>query len=370
MARGRGRNAVKAEEGPAFILADDDAEEDEAGGAPSASQFEFFSQAPDRSQFLDPARNSEVRKLEALNPAARNRVVTDLSRLLLFKGLNGDVIDKTKDCAEAMGDLRGERVQNAALNEAEARLRDVFGFSVMRIPVKMEDDLPNRFQNRLYLINDVVDDAHGTHSLNIHSAHADSTVERGVLMMILAFAFCKGVSQVRSGKMKGAGKKTRWITEHHLYSLMHRVDENIPSEPPSAEGKKRSRAGGRRRSLDPGQEEGVGQTPDIDALLERFVALDYLLRDKIEEPEAGRESLAGEDGHVVAYALGPRAAMEIGRKQIISFCSTVLDEQPDPTMLKEVEEDEEESEDEDDEEEEEEVEEEAEPEKGRKRSRK
>ena len=33
----------------------------------------------------------------------------------------------------------------------------------------------------------------------------------------------------------------------------------------------------------------VGQTPDVGSLLERFVALDYLLRDKIEEPEAGRK---------------------------------------------------------------------------------
>ena len=150
--------------------------------------------------------------------------------------------------------------------------------------------------------------------------------------------------------MKGAGKKTRWITEHHLYSLLHRVDENIPSEPPSTDGKKRSRmstGGGGRKSLgnimDADGEGGVGQTPDIDVLLEKFVQLDYLLRDKIEEPDAaGRESsLAGEDGKVTAYALGPRAAMEVGRKQIIYFCSNILDEQPDPTMLAEVDEDEE-----------------------------
>mmetsp|Transcript_11502 Transcript_11502/g.20685 ORF Transcript_11502/g.20685 Transcript_11502/m.20685 type:complete len:355 (-) Transcript_11502:835-1899(-) len=353
---------------PSFILADDAVQDDKAAISHPLSQFEFCSQAPDRSQFLDLPRESEIRKLDSLNPAARNRIVTDLSRILLFKGFNGDAIDKTKACAEALGDMKGERVQNAMLNEAEARLRDVFGFSVKKVPEKMEEDLPARFKNRLYLINDVADDADGTHSLNIHSAHVDSTVEKGVLMMILAFAFCKGASQVRSGIMKGAGKKTRWITEHHLYSLMHRVDENIPSEPPSVEGKKRSRTGGGRRSLDAtGPEGGVGQTPDIDTLLERFVAVDYLLRDKIEETEAGRESLAGEDGKVTAYAMGPRAAMEVGRKQIIYFCSNVLDEQPDPTMLKEVDEDEEEEEED---EEEEEVEEEVETKKGKKRSRK
>mmetsp|Transcript_18273 Transcript_18273/g.29734 ORF Transcript_18273/g.29734 Transcript_18273/m.29734 type:complete len:377 (+) Transcript_18273:80-1210(+) len=350
MARSRGRNTTAA----SFILADDQNSNDDDGNAahdgPSSqcsqqhppSQFEFSQQAPDRSQILDTARSSEKNKLECLNPAARNRIVTDLSRILLFKGFNGDPIDRTKVSAEALGGTSKERVMNAALNEAEARLKDVFGFSVRRVPEKMETDLPVRFKNRLYLINDVADDGDGTHSLNIHSAHHDSTIEKGVLMMILAFAFCKGSSQVRSGIMKGAGKKTRWITEHHLYSLMHRVDENIPSEPPSVEGKKRSRSsgGGGRRSLDASSPNGgVGQTPDVDTLLERFVSLDYLLRDKIEEP--GEGAFAGEDGKVIAYAMGPRAAMEVGRKQIIYFCSNVLEEQPDLTMLAEVDEDEE-----------------------------
>ena len=140
---------------------------------------------------------------------------------------------------------------------------------------------------------------------------------------------------VTSGQMKGAGKQTRWITEHHLYGLMHRVDENIPAEPPSAEGRKKSRSS--RKSLSPDDADGgVGQTPDIDALLERFVQLDYLLRDKIEEPDGREGSTQSEDGKVTAYAMGPRAAMEVGRKQIIYFCSNVLDEQPDPTMLAEV----------------------------------
>jgi len=378
-ARGRGNsnNASITKTEPAFILADDDvASHDEAAGTSvPLSQFEFCSQAPDRSQVLDTARDSEKIKLDKINPAARNRVVTDLSRLLLFKGFSGDAIDKTKVCAEALGDqMKKERVQNAVLNEAEARLRDVFGFTVGKVPEQMEKDLPARFKNRLYLFNGVTDDADGTHSLNIHSANDESKVEKGVLMTILAFAFCKGASQVRSGVMKGAGKKTRWITEHHLYSLMHRVDENIPQEPPSAEGKKRSRSsvGGGRHSLgSPAPEGGVGQTPDIDALLDRFVSMDYLLRDKIDEPEAGREAFAGDDSKVIAYAMGPRAAMEVGRKQIIYFCSNVLDEQPDPTMLAEIEEGEQENEEEEEDEEEEEEGEEdkVETKKGKKRDR-
>jgi hypothetical protein len=265
-----------------------------------------------------------------------NRAITDLSRTILFKGLSGDVIDKTKCVSEALGDgMENEHVATAVLSEAEKRLRNVFGFAIREVPAKMEDDLPSQFGNRLYLINDVVDDSDGTHSLNIHCSHVKSSVERGVLIMILAFAFCKGTEMVTSGQMKGAGKQTRWITEHHLYGLMHLVDENIPAEPPSAEGRKKSRSS--RKSLSPDDADGgVGQTPNIDALLERFVQLDYLLRDKIEEPDGREGSTQSEDGKVTAYAMGPRAAMEVGQRQIIYFCANVLDEEPDPTMLAEV----------------------------------
>ena len=102
-------------------------------------------------------------------------------------------------------DFRKDRVGTAALEEAETRLMDVFGFRVRCVPVKMEEDLPSRFKNRLYLINEVADDEVGTHTLNIHSAHMESMVEKGVLMMILAFVFCKGTSQV--GPDEGRGEE-------------------------------------------------------------------------------------------------------------------------------------------------------------------
>ena len=271
--------------------------------------------------------------------------------MILFKALGmKDPIDRTKVCSEAMvGDnVRG--VSKAALNEADKRLKDVFGFGVKLVNEKMQKNLPSRFKNRLYLINEVVDDEEGTHSLNIHSTHTDGMMEKGVLMMVLSFAFCKGTSQVRSGQMKGAGKKTRWITEHHLYSLLHRVDENIPKEPPSSEGRRKHA----RQSLSrAGEGGGVGETPDIDALLEKFVLQDYLLRDKIEAgEESGNNNNDGEK--VIAYAMGPRAAMEVGRRQVVYFCSNVLDEQPDPTMLAEIDEDDEGSDKEEEEEDEEE----------------
>ena len=167
------------------------------------TKFTFSQVDADASQFLDSARDAEKRKLDGIGAVARNKIVTDLSRILLFKGLAGACIDKTKVTAEALGeDMKGERIQGAVLGEAEKRLRDVFGFGVRRVPAKMEEDLPSRFKNRLYLINDVTDNDEGLHSLNIHYADKNGSNEKGVLMMVLAFAFCKGTSQVRSGQMK------------------------------------------------------------------------------------------------------------------------------------------------------------------------
>jgi hypothetical protein len=357
--RSRSTTASAEEETTNTVVFEDiEEEEDSKPFIMTQTQFTFSQQPADRSQAVDTAKQSEFKKLDDLAPTTRNRIITDLSRILLFKALGmKDPIDRTKVCSEALGETKG--LSKAALNEAEKRLRDVFGFGVKKVPACMEENLPARFKNRLYLINEVVDDDMGTHSLNLHSANRDTMTEKGLLMMVLAFAFCKGTSQVRSGLMKGAGKKTRWISEHHLYALLHRVDENIPSEPPSAEGRRKSSSkggGGGRQSLG-GSEDGggVSDTPDIDTLLEKFVAQDYLLRDKIDEGDEGTGN-GGEDGKVIAYAMGPRAAMEIGRRQVVYFCSNVLDENPDPTMLAEIDEDDESSEEEEEEEVEEEVE--------------
>jgi hypothetical protein len=331
---------------------------EETNDAPPSSnnnltQMQFSQIIPDKSQSIPNAKPREVQKLASLEPALVQRLVTDLSRILLFKGLNGDVIDRKKVLAEVLGDqkeLRG--VQSALLNEARDRLQHIFGFALKRIPSHMEDVLPGKFKDRLYLINNITDDEYGTHSVNIHSVHEDTSIEKGVLMIVLAMAFCKG-NPVRSGTMKGAGRNTRWISEGQLYALMNRVDETLPGDPPGpARKKQRRESSGGRASLggSGSQEEGLGQTPDLDVLLDKFVQADYLLKDKVDESDVIRGSNSEEK--VVAYAMGPRANMEIGRKQLVMFCADLLGEQPDPTMLQEIEEDEDESSEEESEEEE------------------
>ena len=132
---------ARAEANATFILDegenidDEDDDENEVDYTQNQFQTQFSQIDPDQSQFLDNAKENEIKKLNALNPTARNRIVTDLSRILLFKALSGDVIDKPKCVTEALGEnMKKERVATAALDEAQKRLKDVFGFDVRRVP--------------------------------------------------------------------------------------------------------------------------------------------------------------------------------------------------------------------------------------------
>eukprot|EP00558_Chaetoceros_sp_UNC1202_P009124 CAMPEP_0197236362 /NCGR_PEP_ID=MMETSP1429-20130617/3486_1 /TAXON_ID=49237 /ORGANISM="Chaetoceros sp., Strain UNC1202" /LENGTH=132 /DNA_ID=CAMNT_0042695121 /DNA_START=24 /DNA_END=423 /DNA_ORIENTATION=- len=63
--------------------------------------------------------------------------------------------------------------------------------------------------------------------------------------------------------------------------------------------------------------------------------MDYLIKHKLETSGDGATSAVQED-NAYQYAMGPRALIEVGRKQIIYFCAQVLDQEPDPTMLQEL----------------------------------
>jgi len=272
----------------------------------------IFSQLPrlEQSQTVPLPRSTEVRNLNNLNPTTRERAITVLSRLLLFKGLAREPIDRRKCVNEALSDLKEERTSNAVFHEAVKRLVDVFGFDVCGIPSYMEDNLPSKYKDRFYVVNKSLD-SDGTHSRHLHDN--DGCGERALLMVVLAFAYCKG-----SMKNDGKDHTNRWISESMLYELLHEVDDNIPVSP----------AGRRRRH----HHEGF----DVDDLLETFVRMDYLLKEKIEKGEDGRMFTDGTDDDVFVYAMGPRAALEIGRRQLVYFCAEILDEQPDPTMLSEI----------------------------------
>lgn len=286
----------------------------------------FSQMPPEQSQPIQPVKPSERNNLEQMGTENKEKAIVALSRLVLFKALAGEPIDRLKCWKEANADSgTNDRIATAVFDEAATNLRNVFGFELRRVPKYMEDSksLPKKFKDRLYVTNESLEEDKnpGKHAQAIHSVHSESAIEKGLLMVILSLAFCKG-------EPKADG--SRWITDSDLYRLLHGIDEDIPEEPPAAANRKVS---GTQARYHNDVEDGVSQTPDVDSLLEKFVHMDYLLKEKAGE-DAGPGSQVVEN--TFQYAMGPRAAMEIGRKQIVYFCADILGEQADETMIAEI----------------------------------
>jgi MAGE family len=317
---------------------DDDEEEDDDDRKPLC-----FSQVKcEPSQDIAPVKPSEQRNLDNLKPEDREKVLLDLSRLLLFKALAGEPIDRVKVAKEA-GVGQG-KISTAAFAEAAERLRNVFGFELKRLPQWQEKQksVPKRFHDRHFIMNSGLEDTPGDHNKKIFGTHSDTAVEKGLLMVILGLTYCKG-NKLADG--------SRWISEVDLYKLLNKIDENIPAEPPTAAVKK---AGGRLHALTQDSTDvGVMCTPDVDQLLEQYVKQDYLMKERLAEDSkviaalltsssTNNMTMSQNEEQTFVYTMGPRAAVEIGRKQVVIFCADVLDEHPDETMLMEYENDDEE----------------------------
>jgi MAGE family len=154
--------------------------------------------------------------------------------------------------------------------------------------------------------------------------HEPSSIEKGFLMVVLGFIYCKGEPR---------NDGSRWLHHNVLYSLLHSLDNNMPNEPPTAKRGKSTGATSQASSRFIGGT-GAAQTPDVDALLVKFCHRDYLIKEKASDQQQGQNDT---DEDAFYYTMGPRAAIEVGRRQVIYFCAEILDEEPDPTMLLELE---------------------------------
>jgi len=292
-----------------------------------------FSQCvPEQSQSQAPpsARQSEQANLQNMDASARSRLTTDLSRYILFKSLSNEPIDRTKLVKEAFPkNLQDTRVTNAVLEAANQRMNHIFGLDIRKAPdvVIQNKHMPSKFKERLFVVNRIKDNELGLHSKALHGFHIDSMVEKALLMLVLAFVYCKG--EIKD--------HMRWLDAGILYRLLNSVDENIPAFPAAeTKHKKEGAIGGIMSPSAMNEEEsrhgsgGVGLTPDVDVALEKFVHLDYLVKRKFDRAGDG----IGDD--TFSYAIGPRALLVVGMKQIVCFCAQVLDQEPDPTMLQEL----------------------------------
>jgi MAGE family len=308
----------------------DDSEDDTMNETATQKTMMFTSQQPEMTQEILQVKESERMKLMEMTANQREKAIRDLSRLVLFKALAGDSIDRSK-CLKEAGISSDVRISSALFDEVNVRLQNCFGFEVKRIPAWMEKIKGiSKSQKDRYYVTNSLHEADGSHSRALHMVHEQSSIEKGLLMIVLAFVYCKGESR---------NDGSRWIHDKDLYTLLHRLDENIPPDPPAVHSKRSKSA---TASLTQGTSRFVGgvgaaQSPDVDALLCKFCHRDYLIKEKASEHQQQQQGGSAVEDDSFFYAMGPRAAIEIGRRQVIYFCAEILDEAPDPTMLQELE---------------------------------
>jgi hypothetical protein len=169
----------------------DDENEDEIGvstmGGTQKSGL-FTSQVPEMTQDIIQVKDFERMNLMGMSENQREKIVCDLSRLVLFKALAGDAIDRTK-CIKEAGISSDARISSAAFDEVKARLHNCFGFEVKRIPAWMErvKGISKLQKDRYYVTNGLESD--GSHSKALHAVHEHSSIEKGFLMVVLGFIY-------------------------------------------------------------------------------------------------------------------------------------------------------------------------------------
>lgn len=282
------------------VVVDDDDEDEDEEEEPqghqeplTANSLALCSQAPELTQEIMQARDGERNKFLSLNEERREKAVSDVLRLVLFKGLAGDPIDRLKIAKDTH--INEENITGAVFEEVNVRLENLFAMKLQRVPAFLEKmkDFPKKFKDRYYLINTAKDET-GAHTKSLHMVNKASSMEKGLLMVVLGFVFCKG-----NARSDGS----RWLLDKELFRLLRTMDENLPSEPPVP--------GSARPSH---KVEGI---PDVDSALDRFVKMDYLFRAKANEQLLAMNEHAEETSQF--YAMGTRAFVEIGRLQVVHF---------------------------------------------------
>jgi hypothetical protein len=107
---------------------EDDDDEEEEDMDEKEMNFAFSQQIPEASQTVFPERANERRNLEEMDRDARDKALSSLSRLMLFKALDHEPMDRAKTIKDA--GLSGDRISSAAYQEVASRFQNVFGFEI------------------------------------------------------------------------------------------------------------------------------------------------------------------------------------------------------------------------------------------------
>jgi hypothetical protein len=156
-------------------------------------QMMFCSQAPEMMQDILEVKESERSNLMKLSENQRNKLLTDLTRLVLFKGLRNESIDRNQCLKEAgINTKQVNRISSAAFDEVGIRLKNCFGFELRRLPAFYEKykSVSKKYKDRYFLTN-AVPDEDGSHGKAIHTIHEDIAIEKALIILILALIYCK-----------------------------------------------------------------------------------------------------------------------------------------------------------------------------------
>mmetsp|Transcript_59380 Transcript_59380/g.112075 ORF Transcript_59380/g.112075 Transcript_59380/m.112075 type:complete len:320 (-) Transcript_59380:126-1085(-) len=222
-------------------------------------------------------------------------LVAKMARYIFLKGCACEPIIKAKLNEEVLGDeykkMRG--VSQQVFAEASAQVKAVFGFKVVKAPLQHFPQ--TKFKDAFYVINDLA-----SSKLRGDVLQESQPALRALLMTILALCYSSN-----------HGTMSHKLGELQLIAHLEKLDPDS------------TRAS---RELDFGHEEWKD-------VIELFVKQHYLLRVKEEEPADGAEERANVVG------LGPRAFLEVGRRQVLFFTHEAVGMAVDQSLLDELDDD-------------------------------
>jgi hypothetical protein len=131
----RGRRSSRGDEEHVVNQQEEESEEEEEEEEEEEVEMMFSQMAPEASQPIHPVKLSERNNLENLGTDNKEKIIVALSRLILFKALEGEPIDRLATFKEANADsTTSDRIVSAVFDEAARNLSNVFGFELRRVP--------------------------------------------------------------------------------------------------------------------------------------------------------------------------------------------------------------------------------------------
>jgi hypothetical protein len=110
-------------------------------------------EAPEFSEsFVEPLEK-EVARASELPAAVKSKLVNDMLRYFILKGLGKEFIEKKKAVDDVMGEYKKEKIASVILDEATKKLKALYGWSVMQVPTFMQGSIPTKFKGRMYIVN-------------------------------------------------------------------------------------------------------------------------------------------------------------------------------------------------------------------------